>query len=229
MLVMLLNMEIYVLVKVEVLAVSLISEGLQLGTNDVPGQDNSLSAKEESVQGPVHLLLILGLAKLFDMMPPAQLPPARMEDVVNHGHVGQETGLKRLISLKGLKAYRELQVGQVSAQYGGPMAKLVVNQDVRAAWLPKRRRVFGLVIWVCIVGSFQIGMQDVTKGMSSFPPHLAKENEHVIKGLGSRMRFKGCCRGLRWLGVQETFLKGLLVQQGLNLAIGHTGPVISTS
>ncbi len=50
-----------------------------------------------------------------------------MEDVVNRGHVGQETGLKRPISLKGLKACRELQVGQVSVQYGGPMAKLVVN------------------------------------------------------------------------------------------------------
>jgi hypothetical protein len=127
MLIMLLNVEIHVLVKVEVLAVSLISEGLQLGTNGVPGQDNSLSAKEESVQGPVHLSPILGLAKLLHVMTPARLPPARMEDVVNHGHVGQETGLKRPVSLKGLKACQELQVGQVSAQYGGPTAKLVVN------------------------------------------------------------------------------------------------------
>ncbi len=37
MLVMLLNVEIQVLVKVEVLAVSLIPEGLQLGANGVPG------------------------------------------------------------------------------------------------------------------------------------------------------------------------------------------------
>jgi hypothetical protein len=61
-----------------------------------------------------------------------------MEDIVNRGHVGQETGLKRPVSFKGLKACRELQVGQVSAQYGGPMVKLIVNRDVRAAWLPKR-------------------------------------------------------------------------------------------
>ncbi len=71
MLVMLLNVEIHVLVKVEVLAVSLIPEGLQLGANGVPGQENSLFAKEESEQGPVHLLPILGLAELLHMMPPA--------------------------------------------------------------------------------------------------------------------------------------------------------------
>jgi hypothetical protein len=34
---MLLNVKIHILVKIEVLAVSLISEGLQLGANDVPG------------------------------------------------------------------------------------------------------------------------------------------------------------------------------------------------
>ncbi len=63
MLVMLLNVKIHVLVKIEILAVSLIPEGLQLGHNGIPGQDNMLSAKEESVQGPVHLLPILGLAE----------------------------------------------------------------------------------------------------------------------------------------------------------------------
>jgi hypothetical protein len=171
------------------------------------------------VQGPVHLSPILGLAKLLHVMPPAQLPPASMEDVVNRGHVGQETGLKRPVSLKGLKACRELQVGQVSAQYGGPAAKLIINRDVRAAWLPKRQRVFGLIIWVCVVGSFQIGTWDITEGMSSYSPHLAKENEHVIKGLGSRIRFKGQCQGLRQLGVKETILEGLLVGQGLSLLV----------
>ncbi len=50
-----------------------------------------------------------------------------MEDVVSRGHVSQETGLKRPVSLKGLKAHRELEVGQVSVQYGRPMAKLVIN------------------------------------------------------------------------------------------------------
>jgi hypothetical protein len=51
MLVMLLNMKVNILVKIEVLAVSLIPEGLQLGTNGIPSQDNLLSTKEERVQG----------------------------------------------------------------------------------------------------------------------------------------------------------------------------------
>jgi hypothetical protein len=55
--------------------------------------------------------------------------------------------------------------------------------------------------------------------MSSYSPHLAKENEHVIKGLGCRMRFKGQCWGLRRLGVKETILEDLLVGQGLNLLV----------
>jgi hypothetical protein len=71
MVVMLLNVKVHILVKVEVLAVSLIPEGLQLGTNGVPGRDNSLPAKEECVKGPVHLTPILGLAKLLHVMPPA--------------------------------------------------------------------------------------------------------------------------------------------------------------
>jgi hypothetical protein len=99
MLVMLLNVKIHVLVKVEVLAVFLISEGLQCGHNGVPGQDNLLSAKEESVQGPVHLLPILGLAELLHVTPAAQFPLASMEDIVNCDHIGQETGLKRPVTL----------------------------------------------------------------------------------------------------------------------------------
>ena len=71
MLVMLLNVKIHVLVKIEVLAVSLIPEGLQLGHNGIPGQDNSLPTKEESAQGPVHLTPVFGLAKLLHVMPPA--------------------------------------------------------------------------------------------------------------------------------------------------------------
>ncbi len=71
MLVILLNVKINVLVKIEVLAVPLIPEGLQLGHNGVPIQDNSLSAKEESVQVLVHLLPILGLAELLHVTPPA--------------------------------------------------------------------------------------------------------------------------------------------------------------
>jgi len=99
MLVMLLNVKIHVLVKIEVLAVSLISEGLQSGHNCVPGLDNLLFANEQSVQGPVHLSPILGLAELLHVTPPAQFPPASMEDVVNRDHIGQETGLKRPVTL----------------------------------------------------------------------------------------------------------------------------------
>ena len=83
MLVMLLNMKIHVLVKIEVLAVSLIPEGLQPGHNGVPGRDNTLFAKEESVQGPEHLSPVLGLAELLHVTPPAQFPPASMGDIVN--------------------------------------------------------------------------------------------------------------------------------------------------
>ncbi len=99
MLVMLLNMKIHVLVEIEVLAVSLMSEGLQPGHNGIPGRDNFLSTKEESVQGPVHLSPILALAELLHVTPPARFPPASMEDVVNHDHIGQETGLKRPVTL----------------------------------------------------------------------------------------------------------------------------------
>jgi hypothetical protein len=34
------------------------------------------------------------------------------------------------------------------------MAKLVVNQEIRAPWLAKRRGVFGLIINIGIIGSF---------------------------------------------------------------------------
>ncbi len=71
MLVMLLNVKIHVLVKIEVLVVSVISEGQQPGHNGIPSQGNSLSAKEESVQGLIHLLPILGLAELLHVTPPA--------------------------------------------------------------------------------------------------------------------------------------------------------------
>ncbi len=71
MLVMLLNVKIHVLVKIELLVVSLISEELQSGHNGIPGQDNLLSAKEESVKGPAHLSPILGLAELLHVSPPA--------------------------------------------------------------------------------------------------------------------------------------------------------------
>ncbi len=71
MLVMMLNMKIHVLVKIEVLVVSLISEGLQLGHNGALGQHNTLLTKENSVQGPIHLLPILDFAELLNVTPPA--------------------------------------------------------------------------------------------------------------------------------------------------------------
>ncbi len=99
MLVMLLNVKICVLVKIEVLAVSLIPEGLQLGHNGAHGQHNTLPTKEKSVQGPIYLLPILGLAELLHVTPPTRFAPASMEDIVNHDHIGQETGLKRPVTL----------------------------------------------------------------------------------------------------------------------------------
>ncbi len=99
MLVMLLNVKIHILVKMGVLAVSLIPEGLQLGHNGAPGQHNMLLTKEKGAQGSIHLLPVLGLAELLRVTPPARFPPASMEDVVNHDHIGQETGLKRPVTL----------------------------------------------------------------------------------------------------------------------------------
>ncbi len=99
MLVMLLNVKIHILVKIEILAVSLIPEGLQLGHNGAHGRHNTLPTKENSVQGPIHLSPILGLAELLHMTSPAQFPPASMEDIVNRGHISQETGLKRTVTL----------------------------------------------------------------------------------------------------------------------------------
>ncbi len=99
MLVLLLNMKIHVLVKIEVLAVSLIPEGLQLGHNGAPGRHNTLPTKENSVQGPIHLSPVLGLAELLHVTPLARCPPASMEDIVNRDHINQETVLKRPVTL----------------------------------------------------------------------------------------------------------------------------------
>ncbi len=99
MLIMLLNVKIHILVKIEVLAVSLIPEGLQLGHNGAPGRHITLPTEENSVQGPIHMSTIFGLAELLHVTLPAQFPPASMEDVVNRDHIGQETGLKRLVTL----------------------------------------------------------------------------------------------------------------------------------
>ncbi len=120
-------------------------------------------------------------------------------------------------------------MGQVSVQYGGPMAKLIIDLDIRAPWLAKRRGVFSLVIHIRVVGSFQAGTWDVTERMSSYSPHLAKNNKHVGESLGCRMQVKGHGRGLRRLGVKEVILESLLIGQGLNLVINGVGPVIDSS
>ncbi len=99
MLIMLLNVKIHILVKIEVLAVSLIPEGLQLGHNGISGRHNTCSTKEMRVQGPIHLSPVHGLVELLHVTPPAWFPPASMEDVVNRDHIGQETGLKRPVTL----------------------------------------------------------------------------------------------------------------------------------
>ncbi len=82
-------------------------------------------------------------------------------------------------------------MGQVSAQYGGPTAELVIDQDIRAPWLAKKWGVFSFVINIRIVGSFQVGMRDLTEGMPSYSPHLAKKNKHVGESRSCQMRVKG--------------------------------------
>ncbi len=109
------------------------------------------------------------------------------------------------------------------------MAKLDVDRDIRAPWLAKRRGVFNLVINIRVIGSLQVGTRDLTEGMSSYSPHLAKKNKHVGESLSCQMRVKGHGRGLGWLGVKKVILEGLLVSQGLNLVISCVGPVIDSS
>ncbi len=65
--------------------------------------------------------------------------------------------------------------------------------------------------------------------MPCYPPHLAKENEHVGKCLNCRLRVKGLNQGLGLLGVKEVILKGLLIGQSLDVIPGHVGPVVNSS
>jgi hypothetical protein len=59
-----------------------------------------------------------------------------MEDIVNHDHIGQETGLKRPVTLGGLKVRHELLVGQVMMQDWGPSNKLIDNGKIRVPCWP---------------------------------------------------------------------------------------------
>ncbi len=71
--------------------------------------------------------------------------------------------------------------------------------------------------------------RDVTERMSSYSPHLAKNDKHVGESLGCQMQVEGHGRGLRRLGVKEVILKDLLISQGLNLIIYRVGLVINSS
>jgi hypothetical protein len=65
--------------------------------------------------------------------------------------------------------------------------------------------------------------------MPRYPPHLAKENEHVGKCLSCQLWVKGHSRGLEWLGVKEVILEGLLINQGLDVIIGRVSPAVNSS
>ncbi len=119
---------------------------------------------------------ILGLAELLHVAPPAKLAPARVEDIVNHDYIGQETGLKRPVTLQGLKACRKLVVGQIMAQNWGPSNELIVNRKVRIPRSAKQGRIFGLVVNVSIIGSFQDMMHNISQVNASYPLHLVKVN-----------------------------------------------------
>jgi hypothetical protein len=99
---------------------------------------------------------ILGLANFFHVAPPAGLAPTGMKDTVNHGHVGQETGLKRPITLDGLKACCKLVVGQVMMQDQGPNNKLTANGKIGNPWLAKQGRVFGSSSMSALLGPFKV-------------------------------------------------------------------------
>ncbi len=114
-----------------------------------------------------------------------------MEDIVNRDHVGQETGLRRPVTLQSLKACGKLEVGQVRTQYWGPMEKLIMNQKIRAPRLAKRWGVFSLISNISVIQSFLVQTWDIIEGMPSYPPHCAEENKHVGKYLGCQMQVKG--------------------------------------
>ncbi len=127
MLVMLLNVKIHVLVKLKFLQPPSYLKDCSLVTMVFPVETSHCPPRRRVCRVPVHLSPILGLAELLYVTPPARFHPASMEDVANHDHIDQETGLKKPVTLYGLKALGELGVGQVNKQYGGPTTKLVVD------------------------------------------------------------------------------------------------------
>ena len=69
--VVLVNVKLHVLVKSEMLPVSLVNKGLNLGDNCVPCSYYSWSTKELGMQGPEGLPSILGLLIRLTVGPPA--------------------------------------------------------------------------------------------------------------------------------------------------------------
>jgi len=67
---MLLNVKGHILVKVEVLLVTIITEGLELGHNGAPCRCDSITTEEGSIQSPPNLSAILALY-LLHVSPPA--------------------------------------------------------------------------------------------------------------------------------------------------------------
>jgi hypothetical protein len=70
----------------------------------------------------------------------------------------------------------------------GPSGQLVVNGKVRGPLLAKQGRVFGLIVNVCVVGSFQRAMHNISKGDAIYPLPFAKVNHHIGKCLGCQLR-----------------------------------------
>jgi hypothetical protein len=149
-----------------------------------------------------------------------------MEDIVHQDHISQETGLKR--SVEGLMARRKLLVVQVMMQDWDPSNQLIVNGEISTPWLAKRGRVFGLIINVCIIGSFQSTPHYIGKGNASYPPPCAKVDHHVGKSLDSQLQVKGHGWSLRFFGVKEAILKEHLACKVLDVIPGCFSPIVNT-
>jgi hypothetical protein len=149
-----------------------------------------------------------------------------MEDIVNYDHIGQKTGLKRPVALEGLKAC--LEVGQVMTQDWGLSNKFVLNGKIVTPWLAKWGEVFGLIINVCNVGSFQSAMHNISEGNASCSPSLAKVNHHIGECLGCRLWVKGHGWGLWFFSIKEAILKELLGSKELGDIPSCFSPIVDT-
>jgi hypothetical protein len=64
--------------------------------------------------------------------------------------------------------------------------------------------------------------------MPCYSLHFSKEDKHVGKCLSCQLRVKGHGQGLGLLGVKEAILKGLLIDQSLDVIPGRVGLVINS-